>query len=376
MTKQEAFDNIFHNHGGRFHYENTPLNGMFEFVKLHSLDIIRHLKGTYFKLNDVYVDFIDSTVCNAVVSKKDGDYYIGINAGAVMLLWDMYHKMLASPTVLNGIGNPKIENTEKKTLNAEYTNLGISFSNYGEGANPVDKDRRTFAQLSLKDGIQYLIYHECCHIVRGHLDFLINNSSFKTWNEFNHNTEQLNNGFRSIDSQTLEMDADSFAINRAFIFYHQAIEEFKNTDSEKWFKDVSSCAYRWAFSIYSFFRLINNREYTVAQMESLSHPPANVRIALLLGNLATLFSERYDQSIQDEVCKAAVAACLEAEKAFGEITYQTNNFNSMREAFLNPNIVDYERKVRSNWDNIRPSLEPYALGDLPPYRRDLPEDKR
>src|SRR5690348_5925182 len=95
--KQKEFDLIFKKYGG---YYDPAKNGSkeiqlaCEMTKRNIYQTINSLKQDKYPLMpEIHVDFINSSILNASVSKYNDRYYFGINIGTLFLIADMFNKM-------------------------------------------------------------------------------------------------------------------------------------------------------------------------------------------------------------------------------------------------------------------------------------------
>lgn len=144
---------------------------------------------------------------NGIVKKVDSTYYVGMYLGTYMLVKDMFNKMLASQNVLKQLGDISLENSEKQLLSTDDTEYRTTFKN-GASCRVNDKERAFYTELLTSYAVVFLISHECGHVVRGHLD-AFPKRTFDLYDNELENKELLN-------SQSLEVHADSLATNSAF----------------------------------------------------------------------------------------------------------------------------------------------------------------
>ena len=202
-------------------------------------------------------------------------------------------------------------------------------------------------------------------LLYGHLDYSANVlTKFSIVEERTIDSEKT---FSYIDSQTLEMDADSFALNLLF----KQLEWFaKNPEIEIpnsgniFYENLDDALSYMVFALYSFFRLCDIVIPFNKKFEGRTHPAPIIRTYLILGNITTILLSRKVSNIDQFVTKL-YKMIKEAEEAFTKVTYTENQ----SEFFLSSHggVSAYMNKITNNWNNVRPLLIPYALGYLPPF---------
>ncbi|MBC7488453.1 MAG: hypothetical protein H7282_17070 [Cytophagaceae bacterium] len=349
----------------KFHYIFSSKGGLFNVAHLEELQhfktaieqMFEVIKKKYPNLPPINFDFVLNDSLNACVKKVNGEYYIGINIGAYFLLKDMFQKMLSSNKVLLNVGNPLIETGDKNLLTA-LNNRPIEFDIANiEMIVPKDPVRTSYGSLYMTFCLNFLVLHECAHIIRGHLDYHIKSNHNSDWNEFEDLNPQTNLESCSL-YQTLEMDADSFATNWAFIEAESIIEHnlppIKNDTSV--FENWNSFVFNWFFSIYSLLRMQGFNELNVSKCKSYTHPPATIRMALIAGNIISILEKKNKNDSIDEITKNYIASSKEAEKAYMEITCSHDCFGHFAEIYKNTDLQNYNSEILSNWNKVRPLL--------------------
>lgn len=280
--------------------------------------------------------------------------------------------MFSSKKILTSIGNPNLETDEKKLLNITKSGAGLQFMmpilNHPTQINcPI---RKQYLAHYITFALNFLMHHEFAHIVRGHVGYLHSKYNIPIFPEIESNSDILGNPGSDF-YQTIEMDADSLATNREFLVAHHHIEHEKSTlfpIYENW----NTFIFHWVFAIYSLFRLFGFEPYEISNAKKLKHPPPSLRIAMIISTLATIL-EHKSYNIKSEIdFSTPLKASQEAEKAFQEISYFPQGYDLFLISWRNKEFNDYLFEITYNWNNVRPLLEPFAYGDLPPLRFDSP----
>jgi hypothetical protein len=371
MTQIEnAFDLLFKARGGKYQGKFSE-SDLFSHVLKNSRDLIEKMRRKNPELPDVYIDIIDNTTLNACATKSGQKYFIGIHAGTIFLIHDIFFRMMSSRNIFTDIGDITKEGETKKIFNAQLTDLGqlAVVKGQQEILAPVSYVRGLLAQIFIDIAIEFLIAHEYAHIIFGHVDYC--HSLLGTF-EIEEATQKAASG-NSIDpliSQTLEMDADSFATNRGMEILNLLFNnpDFVVPDAQQFYKDWPSMIKMWVFSIYTFFRIFahsNNSTFIKTDL----HPPPSIRATLIMANIYSIFQIKYDTSILGEISKICIDAAFVVEKAFEEISEQgldlaSFNFSTKDEAFIHGQFL------MKNWNTVRPLLVPFTHSPLAPLHVD------
>jgi hypothetical protein len=367
MTEsEERFHKVFEKFGGIFDMsyglEEDTIN-FFEKIKEMALSLLKILRPRYPRLPAININFIDNLSLNACATKYQGEYFIGINTGCYLLMLDLYSKIFSSQNVLTYIGDVTLETAEKKTLNAFYSGQGITCNlSLQDNATPKDPVRRFHSRAYAQFAFRFLIHHELAHIIRGHVAYLGSITQNFSWSETEYKEIKELLGFAF--SQTFEMDADSFAINHAFLIANLNIQNLdENLEAKKLYKDFKTFYSHWSFSIYCFFKLFGFDEVDVEKAKTFTHPPAAVRMSMVLANVGDILLKNNIKEV-DEIGKQMFKSADDAEHAYSEVTFQINNPKFLAKTFRD--TFSYMEEIAGNWNNVRPVLEQFAYGDLPP----------
>jgi hypothetical protein len=364
MNKNESdFDRVFKDRGGFFDptLESDSVAKLTAELKVTLEDAVNYLKPRYPQLPEINFDFIRSNIFNACVRQVDNKLYLGINIGTFFLLNDMFLKMFLSKGMFSNVGDTNIETEDKKILNAVIDSGNVCY--FGSTTlHPIDPTRYFYASTYTSFAMNFLIFHECCHIIRGHIGYATNKKHTIEWNEVETNKTIALDG---LVSQTLEMDADSFAVNHAHITALSYIKSSGTLDNNypNVYSDLRTFYTNWGSAIYSFFRLCDINAPNNDFSKNRSHPPPSVRMSLITNNITTILSR--DKSgdsklVLEEILKSITIA----EDAFASITFQERNPIVF---FLNyPNTISYQHLLIKNWNNVLPLIKPFSYGELPP----------
>jgi hypothetical protein len=364
-SEQSKFNNIFANRGGIFDPSICDLaicpgfSKLFEYSKMEFYSRLETMRMVNPKLPEVYLDYINNSELNAVATKVEGKYYIGVNMGAVLLLHDLFNRLLTSPLNFPHIGD-SINEKAKKIYNPELTDFStlLVACDTSDLQGAKDSQRRDYAVHLTALSINFLLFHEYGHIVNGHVDLLGHLYKDFTIAEFNNNSS----GFNSIMSQTMEMDADQFAFTFNLWFLDLFTQEpVKKVFNKLLYKDFVAGITDLLFASYSMFRLFGHKNCAIEQLFKHTHPPVGIRQRFIFRTLDCLMKSRLGDTLDELISKTIV----NVEKAFCNISESTLEMGAIKKAYEN-DLEELMHIVTCNWNNLKPQLDPYAYNTLPP----------
>ncbi len=332
--------------------------------------LISSIRSRDNRLPDAYVNLVDEWTLNARTTKFNGKYFIGINAAAIVLLKVLFFRMLSNPKILISYGDILKEVESPKIHNAQITcieHLYLQIDDLNPLHFPVPKDpaRKSIAEFLSYTAIKYLILHEYGHIVMGHLEYKNEVTNSFSFNEVFCITDSKNQ-LNPLISQTLEMDADSYATNASLSDLQIIVENMGQLPDDVKFiyKNFKESFSLWVFSIYSFFRLFGNKKDSVEQLKTSFYPTTGMRQISMVTLIAKLYAQN-GKKYTDELFQIALQSSAQVEKSFAEISEQGIGLESIEFA-VRPEAKEHFGIVLKNWNNVRPHLEPFAKANLAP----------
>ena len=356
---QRNFNELFAHRGGLLETSKLPKPTSTFIEHFESLfsSIFEFLKQRYPKLPPVQFGVILNPSLNAFAAKSDGKYYLGLHFGALLILHDAFNKMFASRDIQPKIGNCQLETNEKKNLSVRPENGDLIFDPSQENVKISDPIRADLARYYTDTAVSFVILHEMCHIIRGHVGYLASKKGHATWSEIALGSEQQAMGNNLW--QSLEMDADSFATNHFFLLHDRNRDRFPML-----IKDIKDFYSHWIFTTYVFFRLMGFNELDYESDKLFAHPPAVLRMAMVIANLRTLFDTNKRAAEGNYVMSQMGDFLEQAEKAFCSVTYFHYDPDLFKRNYLRGE--SYALEIAANWNKVRPLIQPFAFGELPP----------
>lgn len=372
MDQAEKFDLCFRDHGGRYPDEIVAMvtngNSLATSVLIHLRDLIRTRKLNFPTIPDIYVGLVNDSKFYVATRKFDDQYFIAFSVGAMEILFHVFHHMMANAKVLTKFGDPSKEDTSIGFLSAEIFDSTVLYEQSdGFIKLPKDPTRGNLAFLLLINALSFLLMHEWGHIANGHLDFKIFMRGVPSISETVKDVDCQ--GFSCMDLQTLEMDADSVALNQTFgnlITYHVGMQPV-NPAFRSFFEDFETAVFLLYFAAHVLLRCHAITVPKVGDLTKLSHPPAGLRMFQLGASIITKFDSILNRKDIPDFAMRLESMAVEAEAAVNliskEILGPKAYVNSIRLPFQK-HSVDY----MLHWKNLRPRLEPFSFLELAPIQ--------
>ncbi|CAA7388033.1 hypothetical protein [Chryseobacterium fistulae] len=346
MNREETFDKLFKKKGGIYNTPDPFFFSFFEFFDVH-IDAMRKM---YPKLPPIYCGLINSDFLNASAGKGDDcEYYIGFNTGLLKAVNDLFLKIAASKS-------------------RQEFDTKISLIREGDGVKYDDRSSISIFGINQEDHNimvchntlinKFLLYHEVCHVLRGHIDFFKNNfNAIISEGDYEKDKSKVN------IQQTLEMDADSFAVNCLIGQFREQTFSRKPYWTENC-GDINSFMYHFGYSLNAFFKLFGYYESSSDIHHRLHHPIPSVRMSMILGNVSTIF-EREKRPNAEVALNYLIQGGIKADEDLCEVSYMERTYKEFAELLSSTNNKAHVEGIMDNWKELRLKLLPYAYATLP-----------
>lgn len=316
-----------------------------------------------YKINFEYKYLRDLSPNGKAYHIKNVDY-IALNVGLIGNIHSLFYTLFSNPNVFSKIGNSDME----------YRHSIVSFKfddnikEIGYTHFPNDAIRKEVSTTLSLFAIRFTIFHELAHHLSGHI-FYIKEKTNK-FELFTTNNDNNLEGLSALDYQTMEMDADSFAIINSIVNIYGIYVDFeKNSKLKKMIINRYELFTLWAFSIHCLFLIFEDNHKSVDIMKD-KHLPAKYRQSLnlsaamrFLNNMKLEDTDSLDkQDFLKKVNEYISFGIFQAEYCYNN-SFNTNH-NFVMDLFKNPNLLIHSQNVLDNWDNLRPKLERYARIEL------------
>lgn len=380
MTTNEALEKVINQKGGRLSSIAEEMGDII-FVEQTRIACERYKKYTEAKLYDLnkknihFVITAGDTLNAFACSVDEENDLVGIPIATILILYDIFLRMLSHPNIFPDVGNSNNERAGRALLSTKI--LPTNVDNLSQTVFPLDPLRFYFASMLAQTAMGFLIGHEIAHLRNGHLEF-----KYKMCG-INNITEIIDNSDRKLDaliSQTLEMDADSggliFVINEAFRLHEALKTRDMNLNEPPEIKAVrishdspDSCIETIWFVIYTFFRLFDSNHGELINVENMTHPSNPVRQILISDIIESFIKQRpaYGCSIES-YDKMRMRIIIKVEQACSLILGDEVDPRGIFSVIDAPKLYqEYTTQLLKKWGDIRPELENYKRGgNLPP----------
>jgi hypothetical protein len=297
----------------------------------------------------VYFDYVENRGMNAFAFEFENYGFVGVYVGAVVTIYSLFGYLLSHPGFLTTIGHPSEEE--------EWT----AFDPKHLTRRPKDPLRASFAHLLATFAIDFLFAHEIGHLMNGHVRFLRLKSGAPMFSEFD---AMQGSELGNLTSQTLEMDADSFATGQGLAgVFGRASDPNAIFPKEfrPWFSTPKSALFAWMLAIYGFFRLFFGGETKFDDLLLTPHPPPTIRLNMTLGTLVEFLRKRGIEELIPQLNPMFAEIVPTIERAHALITSTPVDDTGIRAAF-DPRAAEHIRVLLAHWKTLRPHLVPLVLG--------------
>lgn len=263
---------------------------------------------------------------------------ISVNEGTIYKLYGLFYKLNTKKDI--------IELTHK-TKSRTPINTKIFYENDKIDDKPMeieivfsdDKNSNSIAEYMAMFAIKWIIAHEVGHAFNGHTAYY---SEVRKKIQSEKNEEEIAKLF--LDLQSMEMDADAFAVNRII---DVAMDLYKKDDKIfKLLKNKQDILKLIICSVHAIFFIFRNCD--VYDCMKTEHPPTFIRECLVLGAMKQGLLKKYNVIVDDDymmndIGKIENLICdIEGKKNEDYINY-INNFHQ--------EIKKYMTRIQSNFKN-------------------------
>lgn len=347
--------------GGRFHRAQAPdrVRSAYDEIGERADDLVNSAKHVIPHLPNIYVDFIHNAAINAIATRDNDCYYIGVTTGALFMLRAVIGRMLSDSRVFSFVGDPHEESSSLPPI-VEYSINADAMLKNGLPLTPRNGIRQAYAEFLQDQAIMFLVGHELTHITHGHVDYLMSEheSSFTSELEL-HGGRNLQQAF---ERQALEQDADRCSVISR-IDSLRVTTKNPNVGRAPWAPDDDSPAYLirdWSISLNILFRLFGDIRFTHVDINNSNHPPVPLRRAMCEVAAYWAVCNQWDQTLRHAAEQSLVSGREEAERAFSIMLGQPSSTEDLREAFSEEGR-EYAVRLEEYWNSeLVEKLRPFS----------------
>jgi hypothetical protein len=236
---------------------------------------------------------------------------------------------------------------------------------------PIDPQRKEFAQIMTLTATQFLIWHEIVHCVNGHvaqdvfhLDEVDKPATLPPKTTLLHHT--------------FEMDADACAVNQLF---HATVRPHESEEQFRWNAQLGDFPpnkrlYPSLVALFLVFRIMARPETLSMNADGLltgSHPHPAVRAHLCRVTLATLSLSRGPEGIGDWLSKLIAKSAIDASYIWATLTQtqEPRRLLTLDDESLDAGMdrmTTHMNVLLDYWHELRPHLLPFAMVSIPPSK--------
>jgi hypothetical protein len=329
-------------------------------------ELIASAKTIVPSLPTIHFDFFWEGTVNALVFKHDGEYFIAVNTGTVVLLHLIFARMLSDQQLLSHVGDPASESPDVPLLQRLIPDAERMYQS-GDllVCKPKTEERFLYAHALHDHAMRFLVGHEIAHITCGHVDYLTSGNGAAIFSEVGL-TDSSATGF--LERQAIEVEADTRAIfaNLASIEdtvkYHGQLEAPWSINRHP---TIPEMLFDCCFAVNTLFRVFGDKRMTGVEISG-PYPPMPLRrqslVSLMLGYSKHYWNEMYEESIKPEI-KWAVS---ETELAYAAITGDEPSDEVRQNVFGDQTIMKshLQQIIECMEGGLRERLKPFAY-ELP-----------
>lgn len=285
--------------------------------------------------------------------------FIGISAGKISRLFDIFSSILSSKLSFVGYGR-----FDEKAEEPPPLLLFPNEKNSLKYNTPTCEIRLEFSKLLTVFALQYVLFHETTHLMNGHLEWIRENRSRKTLADGLSNQEIVEN---AIELQTLEIDADQGAIGRSLDLAFgimEGLNEIKGKMSETAYAAQELAfgnefrALRTTLYVgYILFRSEDMSKWDEHEPFEKSHPRPLVRARYMAIRAIELLSEsKHKPQNLDALIDTATLIIFEAEQDICRAVGRDSDKESFVKALLSESAQSHLAAINQCHLQMTPAL--------------------
>jgi hypothetical protein len=372
MELHEAFDIACQKRGlGKRldieNYPNVPAAPIYAHTRELAVELIDSVLEHLPAASPIHFDFIEEPNVNAYAFKDGGKYFIGINAGAVLMLHLVIDYIFASNQTFPSIGNVQAERDTLPAVNWSNVNAANLFY---EGVRPIgaiSNARVMLGKMIADQALMFLVGHEIAHITRGHVDFLSSVMGIDYVSE--KQMPQLEDD--RLVRQAIEADADRRSVYARCYSMHLAATQNANT-TPIWSETPlteQEFQYYSLFATNVIFRLFGDRQFSLDDLDEQWYPPLAIRRRMAMDYAENLMQSNWPPNSDDQIREAVLGSVKACEVSFTAIGAEAAK-GGFAQAFTLES-AEHIRKIGRTYQHIVPRLQSFAVESL---TRDDPID--
>ncbi len=347
MTNAEIFHQAATRHGcgprlAREKHAGTPAGEGYAYVAQQAETLITSARQFLPRLPQIHFDFVWNGAVNAFAFKDNGQYFIAVTSGAIVLLHIVLNRILADSRLLPHVGDSGSEVSDLPPLvglipDAQRMYEAGTLTPIG----PRTKARAAYANHIFSEATLFLIGHEIAHITHGHVDYLDSKTANPILPEIGWS---LTSPVGSIERQALEADADTRSM-------YSRLESARLTlikpgqQAPTWSSallGVKDVLFDAVFSVNVLFRIFGDTRFAGTDLSTASYPPFPIRRAALGAYSAWYSQSAWGPEHMDATTVAIRYATLGADSVFATITGDSPSQEGIKEGISREGMEHYK----------------------------------
>lgn len=317
----------------------------------------------------IIFDYAFDTTLNAHTFRHEGRYFVAVNSGTMVILHDLFLRLLSVPHVFPAIGDASKETLGNRRLpfSLDVTQLIDHYGNANstlDQSKPKDETRLKAAHMMTRMAFDFLTTHEVRHILAGHVDY---NGAFRGFPLIDELDLQSLDPASGMKSQAMEMDADGSGI---FTVLANAVDELNSSDPSRsaWrsiLQNPHQAIVICLVCIDAVFKLFSTAGDVRWPWDMRTHPPHHVRRTMAIGVMEAYFRGNGLSEWLDELNSPGVTDEL---LAISEFTFRDVFGHPIdRVAWSRAAGLEYEEHVgllRETWNLMHHELSQFSYINL------------
>jgi hypothetical protein len=301
------------------------------------VESIRNHDGVRPNVPNIVVGFIDNPNVGAASSLETDAAYLGIYRGTVLIVNELFNQFMARPDTLQMIGSPQMEYGGGTT--PDYPTLMRHTYNRPPTAPRDDVRKYTSTHLFLT-AFDFIVRHECAHIMHGHLALLRERAGISSIDESSGSSAP---NFQ----QTLEIDADCYAL------YHELNPKLMRlVDRPEQEPLIAQFMLVSLVAVYSVHRVLGYGNY----QPSTSHPSVGIRLTAMMSAAFAHFEMRLGVETASRVDRLITDAALLSEVTFATMAGVPLPHEELMSLFTSGEAAKIGMDIEKNWNVLHPDL--------------------
>jgi len=363
MLNDREFDKIaLQENWGAIALEAIPpqRRSQYEWIRNYFEEVLTYMSTSTRPGHKVFFGFVSDKSFNAFAATGAEDF-IGIHAGLVEIIRNAFNRIINSrrfmPEFLVGFGEGGLQF-------GAVDLVSMAADLYVE--EPSDSKRKSLSDFMQKVALRFFVLHEFGHIWNGHTSF--DNKEVHQLKVISELRAAGSVEERAIEDQTLEMDADAFAVG--LVLEHAESGDDYELPIIPDLEQIRPGASRIFFalvSLYYAFRIFDVNTFQEDDYKNLDHPPIPARIDAIMNTAVAYLNEKMGWEIGQAAGIVLISARM-SEKNYIDVTGK-NKEEFDTSIYTNDLYEPYRKLLLKEWHRLYPLLNKSKRGgNLAPPR--------